>query len=168
MNTIQDLKPIRKKALAVYGDLVVSRGFLPSVREFCRAMGYSSSSTGHAMLGKLREHGYPCYTRNSGHIGKDHQGPDDMAKAVAYWLNRPTSEDDSVLRERAKVADALEIENRALTEEVVKLKARLAAAQRWVVRADRRHGVEKTEPHEWKEPVRGRLDLMIALGEISR
>lgn len=178
MNTQKTLTQTQQRALATYGDLVRTHKVLPSIREFCEARGYKSSSTGHAVLGHLREAGFPCYTRNCGHLSKGQQGREEMTRAMEYWLNRAQDEDAdfamrnlvseiAYLKPRAELADWLQSENQSLTNEVVKLRAKLAAVQRWVIYADRHHGVEKTEPHDWKTPVGRRVDLLIALGEIT-
>lgn len=177
MNAIQTLTESQQRALVAYGDFVRTHGFLPSTREFCDVYGVSSSSTGFAALQTLRDKGFPCYTRVCGAFSQGQQGHDEISKAIRYWLDFAPGEgteelkdliaENTRLKSKTKEFDRLQSENQALTKEVVKLKAKLSAVQRWVIYADRKHGVQKTEPHDWKTPVGRRVDLLIALGEIT-
>lgn len=153
MNAPKTHSSVRKKALQTYGNLITSMGFPPTVREFCEAMGYKSSSTGHEMLKNLRNDGYPCCVRGCEDIAL-------MKATVQYWLNfTPCGEPDRFSK--------LETENRELKVRLAETEDRLAAVKAWVSRADQIHGVERAHPHEWVTYVRGRLKLRKALGEIA-
>lgn len=177
MNAIQTLTESQKRALVAYGDFVRTHGFLPSTREFCEAYGVSSSSTGFAALQTLRDKGFPCHTRVCGHFSKGQQGREEIAKAIRYFLDFSPQEgseeikdliaENTRLRSEMKELERIKSENQSLTKEVVSLRSKLAAVQRWVIYSDRKHGVQKVEPHDWKTPVGRRVELLVALGEIK-
>lgn len=128
-------------------------GFPPTVREFCEAMGYRSSSTGHEMLKNLRNDGFPCCVRGCEDLAL-------MKATVQYWLNfTPQGEPD--------LFSKLETENRELKARLAEAESKLAAVRAWIERADQHHGVERNKPREWVTYVRGRERLIAAAGETS-
>ena len=155
---------------STYQDLCLELKYLPSLRELVRAAGLSSSSTIHCHLKNLRALGYPAYTRGQSK-NRDHREKVMLANARLRGDKCPEhSEVHSVYAELADLKKdyrSLRGKNKELLTELLEAKSKLRKVKSWIAQTDQLAGVDRAWPHEWSSDVSGRLDLMVAAGEVA-